>query len=109
MYKKRLYRNLQAREHLVAFSVAVKETDLFVHAERPLEEITKELIMKRVNLPWLRWLALCLVLVAGCTDSEGEAPATAVPVSTARCMRLVYRWLMAKPRRSATSRKVNPS
>lgn len=46
MYKKRLYRNLPARENLVAFSVAVKETDLYVHAEKPLEEITKELILK---------------------------------------------------------------
>jgi hypothetical protein len=46
MYKKRLYRNLPVRENLVAFSVTVKETDLFVHAEKPLEEITKELILK---------------------------------------------------------------
>ena len=46
MYKKRLYRNLPARENLVAFRVAVKETDLYVHAEKSLEEITKELILK---------------------------------------------------------------
>jgi len=46
MYQKRLYRNLTARENLAAFRVAVKETDLFVHAAKPLEEITRELILK---------------------------------------------------------------
>jgi ApbE superfamily uncharacterized protein (UPF0280 family) len=46
MYQKRSYRNLTARENLVAFRVAVKETDLFVHAVKPLEQITRELILK---------------------------------------------------------------
>ena len=46
MYQKRSYRNLTARENLVAFRVAVKETDLFVHAVKPLEDITRELILK---------------------------------------------------------------
>lgn len=46
MYQKRLYRNLSVRENLVAFRVAVKETDLFVHAAKPLKEITRELILK---------------------------------------------------------------
>jgi ApbE superfamily uncharacterized protein (UPF0280 family) len=46
MYQKRSYRNLTARENLVAFRVTVKETDLFVHAVKPLEEITRELILK---------------------------------------------------------------
>ncbi|MGD9105627.1 MAG: UPF0280 family protein [Desulfobacterales bacterium] len=46
MYQKRLYRNLTARENLLAFRVAVKETDLFVHADKPLEDITRELILK---------------------------------------------------------------
>ncbi len=31
---------------MVGFRVAVKETDLFVHAVKPLEEITRELILK---------------------------------------------------------------
>ncbi|MFC1812071.1 UPF0280 family protein [Thermodesulfobacteriota bacterium] len=46
LYQKRKYRNLLNREHLVSFRVAVKETDLFVHAEKPLEEITRDLILQ---------------------------------------------------------------
>ncbi|MGD2029633.1 MAG: UPF0280 family protein, partial [Desulfobacterales bacterium] len=46
MYQKRSYRNLTAREHLVSFRVAVKETDLFVHAVKSLKEITRDLILK---------------------------------------------------------------
>jgi len=46
MYQKRSYRKLSARENLVAFRVVVKETDLFVHAVKPLEELTRELILK---------------------------------------------------------------
>ena len=41
---------MTARENLVAFRVAVKETDLFVHAVKPLEEITRELILKHRGL-----------------------------------------------------------
>ncbi|MFO7972379.1 MAG: UPF0280 family protein [Desulfobacterales bacterium] len=46
MYQKRSYRNLTAGKNLVGFRVAVKETDLFVHAVKPLEDITRELILK---------------------------------------------------------------
>jgi ApbE superfamily uncharacterized protein (UPF0280 family) len=46
IYQKRKYRNLLNREHLVSFRVAVKETDLFVHAEKPLEEMTRDLILQ---------------------------------------------------------------
>jgi len=34
------------RENLTSFRVIVNETDLFVHAEKPLEDITRELILK---------------------------------------------------------------
>jgi len=37
---------LTAGKNLVGFRVAVKETDLFVHAVNPLEDITRELILK---------------------------------------------------------------
>ena len=46
MYQKRSYRNLTAGKNLVGFRVAVKETDLFVHAVKPLQDITRELILK---------------------------------------------------------------
>ena len=46
MHQKRTYRNLTQKENLVSFRVAVKETDLFVHATRPLEEITKDFILR---------------------------------------------------------------
>jgi ApbE superfamily uncharacterized protein (UPF0280 family) len=46
MYQERSYRNLTAGKNLVGFRVAVKETDLFVHAVKPLEDITRELILK---------------------------------------------------------------
>jgi ApbE superfamily uncharacterized protein (UPF0280 family) len=45
-HQKRSYRSLLYKESLVAFRVAVKETDLFVHADKPLEDITRELILK---------------------------------------------------------------
>jgi ApbE superfamily uncharacterized protein (UPF0280 family) len=45
-HQKRTYRNLVNRENLVCFRVVVKETDLYVHTESPLEEITKELILQ---------------------------------------------------------------
>ena len=44
--QKRSYRNLLHRKDLVAYRVAVKETDLFVHATKSLVDITKELILK---------------------------------------------------------------
>jgi len=46
IYQKRKYRNLVNREHLVSFRVAAKETDLFVHAEKPMEEMTRNLILQ---------------------------------------------------------------
>ncbi|MFC1829928.1 UPF0280 family protein, partial [Thermodesulfobacteriota bacterium] len=46
MYKNRSYRNLSHKENLVTFRVAVKETDLLVHAVKPLEDVTRELILK---------------------------------------------------------------
>jgi ApbE superfamily uncharacterized protein (UPF0280 family) len=46
MCQKRSYRNLTAGKHLVGFRVVVKETDLFVHALKSLEDITRELILK---------------------------------------------------------------
>lgn len=45
-YKKRLYRNLVKGSGLCSFKVVVKETDLFVHAQKPLSDLTKELIIK---------------------------------------------------------------
>lgn len=45
-YQERTYRRLVHRDSLVSFRVMVKETDLLVHATGPLEDITKELILK---------------------------------------------------------------
>jgi ApbE superfamily uncharacterized protein (UPF0280 family) len=45
-YQKRTYRNLVQCKHLTSFQVVVKETDLFVHADRNLKRITQELILK---------------------------------------------------------------
>lgn len=44
--QKRSYRNLLSSEDRVAFRVAVQETDLYVQASKPLEDITRELILK---------------------------------------------------------------
>ena len=46
MYQNRSYRNLLHKDNLIAFRVVVNETDLFVHAIKPLEGITRELILK---------------------------------------------------------------
>ena len=46
MYQNRSYRNLLHQQDLVSFRVVVSETDLFVHAAKPLEDITRELILK---------------------------------------------------------------
>ena len=46
MYKERAYRNLVHQDNLVSFRVAVKETDLFVHAAKHLEDVTRELVLK---------------------------------------------------------------
>ena len=45
-HQERTYRRLAYRGQLVSFRVSVKETDVLIHATRPLEEITKELILK---------------------------------------------------------------
>jgi ApbE superfamily uncharacterized protein (UPF0280 family) len=44
--QKRSYRNLILKNHLLDFRVTVKETDLFVQALKPLEDITRELILE---------------------------------------------------------------
>ncbi len=46
MHQNLSYRNLVHKNNLVPFRVVVKETDLFVHATKPLEDITKELVLK---------------------------------------------------------------
>lgn len=46
MYQNRTYRNFLQKKALTSFNVVVKETDLFVHALKPLEDITRELILK---------------------------------------------------------------
>ena len=46
MYQNRFYRKLSRKEDLAAFRVAVKETDLLVHAVKPLEAFTRESILK---------------------------------------------------------------
>ncbi|MDM8522713.1 UPF0280 family protein [Desulfococcaceae bacterium HSG8] len=46
MYQERTYRNLIQENHLVSFRVVVKETDLFIHAAKPLYEIAKELVLE---------------------------------------------------------------
>ena len=46
MYKNRTYRNLVHRNDLVSFNVTVSETDLFVSAVKPFEDLTKELILR---------------------------------------------------------------
>lgn len=44
--QERSYRNLVLKDNLVDFRVTVKETDLFVQALKPLEDITRELILE---------------------------------------------------------------
>ena len=44
--QKRSYRHLVLNDHLVDFRVTVKETDLFVQALKPLEDMTRELILE---------------------------------------------------------------
>jgi ApbE superfamily uncharacterized protein (UPF0280 family) len=45
--RKRSYRNLISKDNLAAFRVTVKETDLFVQATTPLEDITRELVLEK--------------------------------------------------------------
>lgn len=46
MYQERKYRNLLHSANLVSFRVAVKETDLFIHAVHHLETITKDFVLQ---------------------------------------------------------------
>ena len=46
MYEKRTYRNLVKTDDLVKFEVVVKETDLFVRAERDLSQDSRESVLK---------------------------------------------------------------
>jgi ApbE superfamily uncharacterized protein (UPF0280 family) len=46
MYQDRTYRNLVNPKDLASFRVVVKETDLFVHAGKRLEDITRERIFQ---------------------------------------------------------------
>ncbi|HSQ86392.1 MAG TPA: UPF0280 family protein [Desulfobacterales bacterium] len=44
--QKRSYRNLVLKDNLVDFRITVKETDLLVQALKPLEDITRELVLE---------------------------------------------------------------
>ncbi len=46
MYQNRTYRNCVTGSGLASFSVTVKETDLLIHADRPMEKIARESILK---------------------------------------------------------------
>ena len=46
MYQKRSYRNVACVNHLLAFKVAVKETDLFIHSAKNLKKIAQELTLR---------------------------------------------------------------
>jgi len=45
-YQERTYRNIVQCNRLQSFRVVVKETDLFVHAEKNLKSLTRELILQ---------------------------------------------------------------
>jgi len=47
MAQNRTYRDVARRENLVSFRVVVEETDLFIHASRPLEQMTRDLILRQ--------------------------------------------------------------
>jgi ApbE superfamily uncharacterized protein (UPF0280 family) len=44
-YRKRCYRNMAVTSDLKSFTVRVKETDLQIHAEKPLETVTRDRIL----------------------------------------------------------------
>ena len=46
MIDNKTYRKLVQMDNLVSFRQIVKETDLFIHASKPLENITRELILQ---------------------------------------------------------------
>ncbi len=47
LIKDRSYRRLFHRENLVSFRVTVKETDLYIHAQKRLEKIVREAILRQ--------------------------------------------------------------
>ncbi len=46
MYQPRIYRTAMDRGERAFFRVSVKETDLYVHARKPLESVTRNLVLK---------------------------------------------------------------
>lgn len=46
MYRERTYRRLMSDDRLQTFRVVVQETDLWVHADRKLEKMTRNLIIR---------------------------------------------------------------
>lgn len=46
MYQKRSYRNTACVNHLMAFKLTVKETDLFIHSAKDLKQIARELTLR---------------------------------------------------------------
>ncbi len=46
MYQNRTYRNLINTDNLIPFKVTAKETDLLIHADTYLENISRELVLK---------------------------------------------------------------
>ncbi|MGB5158707.1 UPF0280 family protein [Desulfobacterium sp. N47] len=45
-YQERTYRNSVVSDRLVSFNVIAQETDLLVHATKPLEKVTLEMVLK---------------------------------------------------------------
>jgi ApbE superfamily uncharacterized protein (UPF0280 family) len=54
-YKDRTYRSLVANNKLQSFRVVVKETDLLVRANKPLQEETRELVLRH-RMPLERYI-----------------------------------------------------
>ena len=45
-YQERTYRNFISSDNLGSFNVIVQETDLLVHAAKPFEKLTLEMVLK---------------------------------------------------------------
>ena len=54
-YQNRTYRSLVSDKKLASFRVVVRETDLLVRADRPLETVTRDLVLKH-RFPLERYL-----------------------------------------------------
>ena len=54
-HEKRTYRSLVSKDKLQAFHVVVKETDLLVRAHRPLQDETRDLVLKH-RMPLERYI-----------------------------------------------------